>query len=155
MDFKEIKSLIQLISKSDIREIIIKIGDTKIHIKNNNELLNSVLSKKRKVDTPISDLTDKVYQSKLEKNDQNNQFITIRSPMIGTFYRKPNPEKDPFVKVGDQINIGTKICVIEAMKLFNDIESEVCGKLVKVFVEDSTPVDYDQPLFLLSREIDN
>ncbi|WP_185853443.1 acetyl-CoA carboxylase biotin carboxyl carrier protein [Blattabacterium cuenoti] len=150
MDFKKIKSLIQFVSESNISEIRIKIGTTKIHIKNRifirkNEkhLWDSTYPK---MSSSISDFSDRF--SKIEK-ENSNQYLTIKSPMIGTFYRKPHPDQEPFVKIGDKIKIGTKVCVIEAMKLFNDIESEVNGKLVKILVEDSTPVDYDQPLFLL------
>ena len=150
MDLKKIKSLIQVIEKSNISEIKIKIGSTKIYIKNRNfirknkkRLWNSSFSK---TSYPIVDFSEKFY--KTEKKNES-KYLTIKSPMIGTFYRKPHPDKEPFVRVGDKIKIGTKVCVIEAMKLFNDIESEVNGKLIKILVEDSTPVDYDQPLFLL------
>lgn len=80
--------------------------------------------------------------------DESN-YITIKSPMIGTFYRKPSPDKDVFVNVGDEVKEGDVVCVIEAMKLFNEIESEMSGKIVKVLVEDNAPVEYDQPLFLV------
>ena len=83
-----------------------------------------------------------------ESKDEDN-YITVKSPMIGTFYRKPSPDKDTFVNVGDTVKPGDVICVIEAMKLFNEIESEISGKIVKVLVDDSTPVEYDQPLFLV------
>ena len=79
----------------------------------------------------------------------DSKYITIKSPMIGTFYRKPSPDKDPFVNVGDEVNIGTIVCVVEAMKLFNEIESEISGKIIKVLVEDMSPIEYDQPLFLV------
>ena len=81
--------------------------------------------------------------------DEHSNYITIKSPIIGTFYRKPSPDKPAFVEVGDSISEGTVLCVIEAMKLFNDIESEVSGKIVKVLVDDSSPVEFDQPLFLV------
>lgn len=155
MDFKNIKSLIQLISKSNIREVRVKIGETQIHVKNNifrkkrKKLLNPILSKNRRIYSPVSDFSDRFSKLEMGKKPDKNQYITIKSPMIGTFYRRPHPDKEPFVKVGDKIKIGTKICVIEAMKLFNDIESEVDGKIVKILVEDSMPVDYDQPLFVL------
>jgi acetyl-CoA carboxylase biotin carboxyl carrier protein len=83
------------------------------------------------------------------KDDQDSKYITIKSPIIGTFYRKPAPEKPNFTEVGQSIKIGDTVCVIEAMKLFNEIESEVSGKIVKVLVDDSTPVEFDQPLFLV------
>ena len=80
---------------------------------------------------------------------RESNYITVKSPIIGTFYRKPSPDKQNFVEVGTDINIGDTVCVIEAMKLFNEIESEVSGKIVKVLVDDSSPVEYDQPLFLV------
>ena len=80
---------------------------------------------------------------------ENGKYITIKSPIIGTFYRKPAPDKDPFVSVGSEITEGTVVCVVEAMKLFNQIESEVSGKIVKILVDDASPVEYDQPLFLV------
>ena len=79
----------------------------------------------------------------------DSKYVTIKSPMIGTFYRKPSPDKDPFVNVGDEVNVGTVVCVVEAMKLFNEIESEISGKIIKVLVEDMSPIEYDQPLFLV------
>ena len=82
-------------------------------------------------------------------NEDDSKYITIKSPIIGTFYRKPSPDKDAFVEVGSSISPGDVLCVIEAMKLFNDIESEVSGKIVKVLVDDSSPVEFDQPLFLV------
>jgi acetyl-CoA carboxylase biotin carboxyl carrier protein len=88
-------------------------------------------------------------QEETEKESDDSKYITIKSPIIGTFYRKPSPDKPAFVEVGDTIGKGDVLCVIEAMKLFNDIESEVTGKIVKVLVEDSSPVEFDQPLFLI------
>jgi acetyl-CoA carboxylase biotin carboxyl carrier protein len=93
--------------------------------------------------TPAADAPDKAEPS------DDDKYITVKSPMIGTFYRKPSPDKDTFVNVGDSIKSGDVLCVIEAMKLFNEIESELSGKIVKVLVDDSTPVEYDQPLFLV------
>jgi acetyl-CoA carboxylase biotin carboxyl carrier protein len=81
--------------------------------------------------------------------DNNDKYITVKSPIIGTFYRKPSPDKSVFVEVGDSVSPGSVLCVIEAMKLFNEIESEVSGKIVKVLVDDSSPVEFDQPLFLI------
>ena len=81
--------------------------------------------------------------------EEDNNYVTIKSPIIGTFYRKPSPDKPSFVEVGDTISEGTVLCVIEAMKLFNDIESEISGKIVKILVDDTSPVEFDQPLFLV------
>ncbi|BBA17060.1 acetyl-CoA carboxylase biotin carboxyl carrier protein [Blattabacterium cuenoti] len=161
MDFKKIKSLIQFISDSNIDEIRIKIENTEIYMKN-KELIKKEkyswnsnfsptkmsLSSSSSISDSISDFSTDRFCSNTEK-EKKNQYLTIKSPMIGTFYRKPHPDQNPFIKIGDKVKIGTKVCVIEAMKLFNDIESEINGKLIKVLVEDATPVDYDQPLFLL------
>ncbi|WP_185857426.1 acetyl-CoA carboxylase biotin carboxyl carrier protein [Blattabacterium cuenoti] len=155
MDLKKIKSLIQFISGSNIDEIKIKIGNTEIYMKNRTLIKKEKRSWNPAYPTKISssssssissDFSDRFY--KIEKENKN-KYLTIKSPMIGTFYRKPHPDQEPFVKIGDKVKIGTKVCVIEAMKLFNDIESEVNGNLVKVLVEDASPVDYDQPLFLI------
>jgi acetyl-CoA carboxylase biotin carboxyl carrier protein len=86
---------------------------------------------------------------KEEKAEENSNYITVKSPMIGTFYRSSSPDKDPFISVGDDVKKGKVVCIIEAMKLFNEIEAEVEGKVVKVLVDDATPVEYDQPLFLI------
>ncbi|WP_341665766.1 acetyl-CoA carboxylase biotin carboxyl carrier protein [Blattabacterium cuenoti] len=157
MDLKKIKSLIQFISDSNIDEIRIKIGNTEIYMKNRAFLKKEPYSwnpdfsttKKSSLSSSYTsfDFPDRFYNK--TETENKNQYITITSPMIGTFYRRPHPDQKPFVKVGDQIKIGTKVCVIEAMKLFNDIESEVNGKLIKILVEDASPVDYDQPLFIL------
>ncbi|WP_185873399.1 acetyl-CoA carboxylase biotin carboxyl carrier protein [Blattabacterium cuenoti] len=143
MDINVIKSLIQIVSKSNINEIKIQIGETKIYIKNEDK--NNI----KKNNKSFSINNEKNYKDKKLKH---KNLITIKSPMIGTFYRKPNPNKDPFVKIGDTIKVGMIICIIEAMKLFNNVESEVNGKLLKIFVENATPVDYDQPLFLLETD---
>ena len=90
-------------------------------------------------------------EQKVIAEKENANLITIKSPMIGTFYRSPSPDKDPFVKVGDTFSKGNVLCVIEAMKLFNEIESEFDGKVVKVLIDDATPVEYDQPLFLIEK----
>ena len=87
--------------------------------------------------------------TQIDDVDQDSNYITIKSPIIGTFYRKPSPDKDNFVEIGDQISEGQTLCVIEAMKLFNEIESDISGKIVKVLVDDATPVEFDQPLFLV------
>lgn len=84
-----------------------------------------------------------------ENSTENSRYITVKSPMIGTFYRTPGPDKDAFVNVGDTIQKGDKVCIIEAMKTFNEIEAEISGKIIKVLVDNASPVDYDQPLFLV------
>ncbi|WP_185855606.1 acetyl-CoA carboxylase biotin carboxyl carrier protein [Blattabacterium cuenoti] len=150
MDVENIKSIIQFISKSNISEVKIKIGNIKIYVKNNfyKKKRYSTLKYKKDLFTSHSSVNLNLMKNKNIKNI-DNKYVTIKSPMIGIFYRKPHPDKPPFVQIGDIIKIGTKLCVIESMKLFNNIESEVNGKIIKIFVEDSSPVDYDQPLFLL------
>ena len=156
MDFKQIQDLIKLINKSNIGELKIEQGDFKITIKQKEDKYISVASSsapmqmmpampalQHSLEAPASP-TEKAASSIKEDN-----LITIKSPMIGTFYRKPSPDKPLFVEVGDDVQIGKVVCIIEAMKLFNEIESEVSGKVVKILVEDSTPVEYDQPLFLV------
>ena len=98
--------------------------------------------------SPAKDLPNQKINETIHEESQNN-LITIKSPMIGTFYRKPSPDKKVFIEVGDIINEGDILCVVEAMKLFNEIESEVSGKIVKILVDDSSPVEFDQPLFLV------
>jgi acetyl-CoA carboxylase biotin carboxyl carrier protein len=95
---------------------------------------------------PVQDTAAPVKETKME---DDAKYIAIKSPIIGTFYRKPSPDKPNFVEVGDTVNVGDTVCIIEAMKLFNEIESEVSGKIVKVLVDDGTPVEFDQPLFLV------
>ena len=98
---------------------------------------------------PVASAPQPAVKEEVKEADDDSKYITIKSPIIGTFYRKPSPDKPAFVEVGDTIGKGDVLCVIEAMKLFNDIESEVSGKIVKVLVEDSSPVEFDQPLFLI------
>ena len=156
MDFKQIQDLIKVINKSNIGELTIEEKDFKITIKQKEDQVISVSSAPAPVQmmpsipshyqqTPaLAAPAEKAAPSVKEEN-----LVTIKSPMIGTFYRKPSPDKPLFVEVGDDIQVGKVVCIIEAMKLFNEIESEVSGKLVKILVEDATPVEYDQPLFLV------
>lgn len=163
MDYKQIQELIKLINKSNIGEVSIEENDFKITIKQKKEKeAQPTYLTQPAMQSPF------VYQAPpaLSSQTQNNQaapdqtgngnntqkadnLITIKSPMIGTFYKRPSPDKPIFVEVGDEISPGKVVCIIEAMKLFNEIESEVSGKVVKILVEDSSPVEYDQPLFLV------
>lgn len=160
MTQKEIQELIKLVAKQDVAEVKIKDKDFSITIKG-KECFNknvSVMQQPRQfAPTQIAtaqsqaNLEDpkETEDSQADEVNENNNHITIKSPMVGTFYRKPTPDKDVFVKVGDSINKGDVLCIIEAMKLFNEIESEVSGTIVKVLLDDSTPVEYDQPLFIV------
>ena len=166
MDIKEIQELIKFVAKSGATEVNLEIDNVKISIKSpakkgavpETTIIQQIpvaQSPAAVIPTPAAapaaTTTTKPSEdapSKAETND-DDKYITIKSPMIGTFYRKPSPDKDTFVNVGDSIKAGDVLCVIEAMKLFNEIESELSGKIVKVLVDDSTPVEYDQALFLV------
>ena len=158
MDIKEIQSLIKFVAKSGASEVKLETDDIKITIRTG----------------PISGTQETTYVHQMPMTQgpmapvapgsvpevaapvtapaeeaEDAKYITIKSPIIGTFYRKPSPDKPSFIEVGSNIGKGDVLCVIEAMKLFNDIESEVSGKIVKILVEDSSPVEFDQPLFLV------
>ena len=150
MNTKEIQDIINFIKKTDLDDVSIETENYKIRVKKNSSSISEkVVHKSEKPtiierkETVVEDTTTE--SSKTEEKAGNN--IIIKSPMIGTFYKSPNPESDPFVSEGDTIKPGQTICIIEAMKLFNEIESEVTGKVVKVLANDSSPVEFDQPLF--------
>jgi acetyl-CoA carboxylase biotin carboxyl carrier protein len=152
MDIKQIQDLIRFVSKSGVNEVSIEQTDFKITIKTNQAptIVNATIPAAQPVQTamPVAAahtpaLTDAPAAADVSK------YETIRSPMIGTFYRSSSPDKPNFVNVGDEIQSGSVLCIIEAMKLFNEIESEVSGRIVKVLVDNSSPVEYDQPLFLI------
>ena len=152
MDIKQIQELVKLINKSNIGELSIEENDFKITIKQKKEAVQNVTlsplpSTPSGLTLPVTKLDlPKAKETEIPKEDN---FVTIKSPMIGTFYRQAGPGKPIFVNVGDDIVPGTVLCIIEAMKLFNKIESEITGKIVKVLVEDASPVEFDQPLFLV------
>ena len=146
MKIKEIQDIINFIKKSDLDDVSIETENYKIRVKKNNgNYTTTELPKEVKVSAPQSQQEEKKVEEKTESTSSNN--LIIKSPMIGTFYRSPNPESDPFVSEGDTIKVGQTICIVEAMKLFNDIESEVSGKIVKILVDDNSPIEFDQPLF--------
>lgn len=148
MKIKEIQEIINFIKKSDLDDVSIETENIKIRVKKNNGNFTTIEQPKivkTEIQPQTSPVENKVSEEKKKKTSNNN--IIIKSPMIGTFYRSPNPESDPFVNEGDSIKVGQTICIVEAMKLFNDIESEVSGKIVKILVDDNSPVEFDQPLF--------
>ena len=157
MNFKQIQQLIKFVSKTDVAEVNIENNNFKINIKGSKSQTKEVTQ--HVVQQPIQHQPQApvVQPSPVEppKSDvakdssPSDNFLTIKSPIIGTFYRKPSPDKDVFVNVGDTIKEGDALCVIEAMKLFNEIESDFSGKIVKILVEDASPVEFDQPLFLI------
>lgn len=158
MDIKEIQSLIKFVAKSGASEVKLEMEDLKITIRTgafSSGHETTYVQQVPMAQAPVSQMpvtqeakpANEVAASKAAEDDA--KYITIKSPIIGTFYRKPSPDKPSFVEVGSEISKGDVLCVIEAMKLFNDIESEVSGKIVKVLVDDSSPVEFDQPLFLV------
>jgi len=156
MDFKQIQELIKLINNSNIGEVSVEQKDFKVTIKQKEEHITQVVAPMQQQAPvqqqfpPQPNPQQTVSSQAPEKApDTPSTAITIKSPMIGTFYRRPSPDKPNFVEVGDEVRTGEVVCIIEAMKLFNEIESEVSGKVVKILVEDSSPVEYDQPLFLV------
>lgn len=158
MDLKDIQNLIKFVAKSGANEVRLEMDDVKITIKTGSEHKAEAYSMVQQV--PMSQVMPQVQQQQppvassstpeaSTETTENNKYITIKSPIIGTFYRKPSPDKPVFVEVGSDIKEGDVLCVIEAMKLFNEIESEISGKIVKILVDDSSPVEFDQPLFLV------
>ena len=153
MKLKEIQNLIKFVAKSGASEVSLEMEDVKITVKTNNEPRQVLVQEPVVVpqsQAPVPPPPVVQVDAPVESSpEEDPNLITIKSPIIGTFYRKPSPDKPSFVEVGDSISEGTVLCVIEAMKLFNDIESEVSGKIVKILVDDTSPVEFDQPLFLV------
>lgn len=177
-DYKEITKLIKLISESNLTQFKMKDGDLELSIKtdkyikvNKGEYLASqqgmgqsqtpqMMAPSAPANQPATQAAPAASQDNQNQNpaeaadsasaeDDNKDLVEVKSPIVGTFYRSSAPDKPPYAKVGDEVNVGDVVCIVEAMKLFNEIESEVSGKVVKVLVEDATPVEYDQPLFLV------
>jgi acetyl-CoA carboxylase biotin carboxyl carrier protein len=158
MDFKQIQELIKLVNKSNIGEVTVEEKGFKITIKQKEEHIQQVIASPATAQSFLPAYAPPQASSgpvlpgngKSKSPDAvSDNLITIKSPMIGTFYRSSAPDKAAFVNIGDETEPGKVVCIIEAMKLFNEIESEVKGKIVKVLVEDASPVEFDQPLFLV------
>ena len=156
MDSKDQQSLIKFVAKAGVSEVKYKTKDFEINIKTplaGSETTYIPQAPVYQAATPAQPTAPTAASATPEtpstETEANKNYVEIKSPMIGTFYRKPSPDKDVFVNVGDTVSNGSIVCVIEAMKLFNQIESEVSGKIVKVLVDDASPVEYDQPLFLV------
>jgi acetyl-CoA carboxylase biotin carboxyl carrier protein len=166
MDIKEIQELIKFVAKSGATEVNLEIDNVKISIKSpakkgavpETTIIQQIpVAQGAPAVMPVAAAPAPAPAAEApaakapaaDKSSEEDKYITVKSPMIGTFYRKPSPDKETFVNIGDTIKPGDVLCVVEAMKLFNEIESEVSGKIVKVLVDDSTPVEYDQPLFLV------
>lgn len=158
MNFKQIQQLIKFVARSGVSEVNIENSNIKINIKGNNkdsdipQVIQQPIIAQPQIPVQQPPVEPKLVQTETSDKiaeSENSNLITVKSPIIGTFYRKPSPDKDNFVEVGDSVSVGQTLCIIEAMKLFNEIESEVSGKIVKILVEDSSPVEFDQPLFLI------
>ena len=173
MNYKEIQDLIKLINKTDISEFKLREGEFEITIRTKDyhkgkpiaATPQQVISVPAPAQVaaipnyppaaapiPLESAPRKKESSTSEKGDnspETSSFVEIKSPIVGTFYRSASPEKPPYLKVGDRVEVGTVVCIVEAMKLFNEIESELSGKVIKVLIEDASPVEYDQPLFLV------
>ena len=156
MDIKEIQNLIRFVAKSGASEVKLETEDIKITIKTTSESAGqaeATIVQQIPVHAamaPVAAAPAAPAPAAPSKEEEDlSKYITVKSPIIGTLYRKPSPDKPNFVEVGSSIGEGDVLCVIEAMKLFNDIESEVSGKIVKILVDDASPVEFDQPLFLV------
>ena len=156
MKAKEIQELIDFISNSGLAEVKIETDEFKLSVKKSlggsGKKADSTPAQNPRSEVSLSPPTASetvTNPSEGQGDTSNSSYLEVKSPMIGTFYRTPNPDSDPFVNLGDTIKAGQTVCIIEAMKLFNEIESEVSGKIVKVLVENATPVEFDQPLFLI------
>jgi acetyl-CoA carboxylase biotin carboxyl carrier protein len=156
MNLSEIQDLIKFVSKAGVSEVEIEQKDFKIIIKSeikskkdDQPIIVHAAAPQVVQAAPVAAIPAAAPAAPAPVASDDSKYITVKSPMIGTFYRSSSPDKDAFVQVGDSIQKGSPVCIIEAMKLFNEIESEVSGKIVKVLVDDASPVEYDQPLFLV------
>ena len=160
MDFKQIQELIKMVNDSNIGEVTIEQKEFKITIRQKEEQVTQLASYQMPLNyaqalqpsqqaAALPSMSVTPTQEAAAAASQASNTIEIKSPMIGTFYRRPSPDKPNFLEIGDEVTIGKVVCIIEAMKLFNEIESEVKGRVVKILVEDASPVEYDQPLFLV------
>jgi|TARA_B100000768_G_C11152263_1_gene320816 acetyl-CoA carboxylase biotin carboxyl carrier protein len=147
MDIRKIKKLIEMLQESDLKEIEVSQGDESVRISRNNSSHQEFISK------PVIVKNDSVSSSETHQSNQVTQPITgnaVTSPIVGTFYRSPSPEKDPFVKVGDSVQIGDVLCIVEAMKMMNEIKSEFDGKVASIDVEDGSPVEFGQTIITVN-----
>ena len=158
MEIKDIQNLIKFVAKSGASEVKLEMEDIKITIRTGHDdkepttyiqqMPQMAAQAPQMIAAPPAEAAAPATEA-AAPTDEDSKYITVKSPIIGTFYRKPSPDKPMFVEVGDSIGTGDVLCVIEAMKLFNEIESEVSGKIVKILVDDASPVEFDQPLFLV------
>jgi acetyl-CoA carboxylase biotin carboxyl carrier protein len=157
MDLKDIQNLIKFVAKSGASEVKLEMEDIKITIRTGSDDAKGETTYIQQMPSMMTPQPQIMNQPQVEgvapvapaAVEEDSKYVTIKSPIIGTFYRKPSPDKPMFVEVGSSIGVGDVLCVIEAMKLFNEIESEISGKIVKILVDDASPVEFDQPLFLV------
>ena len=157
MDIRDIQNLIRFVAKSGATEVKLEMDDFKITIKTTTEasapevtyIQQAPVAAMPQAAAPVAAPAASAPTAPAAVASEDSKYITIKSPIIGTFYRKPSPDKSVYVEVGNTIQKGDVLCVIEAMKLFNEIESEYSGKIVKILVDDMSPVEFDQPLFLV------
>jgi acetyl-CoA carboxylase biotin carboxyl carrier protein len=154
MKTKEIRDLIDFIAETGLNEVHIETEELKLSVKRDRKITQVIDASQAAAPVapaapPVTPAVAPPASASQPGSETASGQVEIKSPMIGTFYRAANPESDPFISVGDSVTVGQTVCIVEAMKLFNEIESEVSGKIVKVLVDDGTPVEYDQPLFLV------
>jgi len=151
MDIKQIQDLIKFVHKSGVNEVSIEENDFKITIKTNQAptVVTASIPEAAPLAAAPAPVAAAPVAAAAPAVSESDNYLTIKSPMIGTFYRSASPDKPSFVNVGDEIKAGQVLCVVEAMKLFNEIEAEISGRIVKVLVDNASPIEYDQPLFLV------
>ena len=149
MKTKEIRDLIDFIANTGLNEVNIETEELKLSVKRDRKITQVIESGSSAVAAAPAPVATPTAPAPAADAAPASNLVEVKSPMIGTFYRAANPESDAFANVGDSIGVGQTVCIVEAMKLFNEIESEVSGKIVKVLVDNGTPVEYDQPLFLV------
>jgi acetyl-CoA carboxylase biotin carboxyl carrier protein len=158
MDIKDIQNLIKFVAKSGASEVKLEMEDVKITIRTGSDKTETTILQQAPMamaqmpvaqQAPVAPLTTEAPIADVGVQDESSKYIEIKSPIIGTFYRKPSPDKPVFVEIGGAVTPNTVVCMVEAMKLFNEIEAEVSGKIVKALVEDGTPVEFGQPIFLV------
>ncbi len=153
MKTKEIRDLIDFIAETGLNEVNIETEELKLSVKRSADVqqvaATAPIAVQAPVQAPVVAAPVTPTESSTSAPSENGNYIEVKSPMIGTFYRSTNPETPSFVNVGDTVSVGQTVCIVEAMKLFNEIESEISGTIVKVLVDNATPVEYDQPLFLV------
>lgn len=152
MDFNLIKKYVKLIEESNISELEIEQDNSRIKICKKADVPTNTQNNAVPIPSPASINAASKQEAQQPKEEKNSKIKEIKSPIVGTFYRAPGPDADPYIKVGDTVSTGTVLCIIEAMKLMNEIESDITGKIVKILVENGKPVEYNQPLMLIEAD---